>query len=85
MILSKYLFKDYNDNVNLYSTSLLLLNQNETEVSHFFWKSILRFFSAPASHTLLGERQTYRAENALPKALTKKRKAQTDHEKNAKY
>ena len=27
------------------------------------------FFSAPASHALLGERQTYRAENALPKAL----------------
>ena len=43
------------------------------------------FFSTPASHALLGERQTYRAENVLPKALSKKRKAQTDHEKNAKY
>ena len=43
------------------------------------------FFSAPASHAFLGERQTYRAENALPKALSKKRKAQTDHEKTSKY
>ena len=48
-------------------------------------KSIFTFCSAFASHSLLGERQTYGEENALPNALYKKRKAQTDRDKNAKY
>ena len=48
-------------------------------------KKYFAFFSAPAFHVLLGERQKYRAENALPKALSKKRKAQKDHEKKGRY
>ena len=32
-------------------------------------KKFFAFFSAPASYAVLGERQTYRAENALPKTL----------------
>ena len=32
-------------------------------------KKYFAFFTAPASHVLLGERQTYRGENDIPKAL----------------
>ena len=32
-------------------------------------KKYITFFSAPDSHPLLGEGQTYRTENALPKTL----------------
>ena len=52
---------------------------------HTSFEKYFAFFLAPASYALLGERQTYRAENALPKALLKKKKSAKKSREKTKY